>query len=72
MPRPHRATQIIDELLEEIATEPANYGSKLVSNARKVQKLLPLVETDKGMCDLLGNLIDKVADSTRKSLLEGH
>jgi len=57
--------RLIDECLEHIASEPKNYGSKLgsklCSNARKVQKFLPLLEmADPGMCDLLEKLIEEV------------
>ena len=57
----HKPLKTLDEALERIAVEPANYGSKLCSNARKVQKFLPLLEmADPGMCDLLEKLIEEV------------
>ena len=50
----------LNDALECIATEPANYGSKLCSNARKVQGFLPLVEKMNGMPELLDALIKEI------------
>jgi len=64
----HPAVKLLDHALEEIAVEPANYGSKLCSNARKVQGFLPLVEKMNGMPELLEKLI---ADLSHSSAMGG-
>jgi len=65
----HPAVKLLDHALEEIAVEPANYGSKLCSNARKVQKFLPMLEmADPGMCDLLGKLIAEVVGLSKEEV----
>jgi hypothetical protein len=60
----HKPLKTLDEALERIAVEPANYGSKLCSNARKIQGFLPLVEKMSGMPELLEKLIEDLSHSS--------